>query len=102
MKLRAGVTTDRGRVRSLNEDAYVCRGDEGLFVVCDGMGGASAGEIASQLAVETIGRQLGGEPNGSDASSEASEEFLSRTRRLASAVRSSHQAIYDQAQQDSR
>ena len=45
MKLRAGVTTDRGRVRSLNEDAYVCRGDEGLFVVCDGMGGASAGEI---------------------------------------------------------
>lgn len=102
MKLRAGVTTDKGRVRSFNEDAYVCRGDEGLFVVCDGMGGAAAGEIASQLAVETIRRQLGGESNGSDAASEASEEFLSRTRRLASAVRSSHQAIHDQAQRDSR
>ena len=54
-KLRVGVTTDRGRVRSFNEDAYVCRGGGRLSVVCDGMGGASAGEVASHLAVETIG-----------------------------------------------
>ena len=54
MRLRVGAGTDTGRVRALNEDAYVLRADEGLFVVCDGMGGAPAGEVASQMAVDAI------------------------------------------------
>ena len=58
MRLRVGAGTDTGRVRALNEDAYMLRADEGLFVVCDGMGGAPAGEVASQMAVDAIRREL--------------------------------------------
>ncbi len=49
----ASGATDRGRVRRGNEDALVCQVEAGIFVVCDGMGGAAAGELASLLASET-------------------------------------------------
>ena len=44
--------TDIGRRRSLNEDAIFAA--DNLFVVCDGMGGHKAGEVASQLSVDVI------------------------------------------------
>jgi serine/threonine protein phosphatase PrpC len=46
--------TDRGPVRKSNEDCFVSDPALRLFVVADGMGGHSAGEVASNLAVETI------------------------------------------------
>lgn len=53
--------TDSGMCRTENQDAYavsvLCRGRENervLAVVCDGMGGAHGGEIASQLATATF------------------------------------------------
>jgi serine/threonine protein phosphatase PrpC len=45
--------TDAGRVRLNNEDAFLVRDDLPLYVVADGMGGAAAGEIASQIFVQT-------------------------------------------------
>ena len=52
--LEAAAMTDKGCVRSNNED--YCRVDPalGLFVLADGMGGAKAGEHASRLAVDTV------------------------------------------------
>jgi serine/threonine protein phosphatase PrpC len=44
--------TDIGRRRTLNEDAIFA--DQGLFVVCDGMGGHKAGEVASQLSIDAL------------------------------------------------
>ena len=46
--------TDIGRRRQLNEDAMLIDDKSGLYVVADGMGGHNAGEVASQLAVETV------------------------------------------------
>lgn len=46
--------SDRGRKRKCNEDAYLIQRDEPLFVVADGMGGHNAGDVASQLAVDTF------------------------------------------------
>jgi protein phosphatase len=46
--------TDRGRKRPSNEDAFGFSTEHGVYVVCDGMGGAAAGEIASSLAVDEM------------------------------------------------
>lgn len=50
----AAGATDVGRKRKHNEDTILCRPDLGLFLVADGMGGHSAGDIASALAAESI------------------------------------------------
>ena len=49
MWLKVGAASSVGKVRPINEDAYLANSDQGLFVVCDGLGGAAAGEVASRL-----------------------------------------------------
>ncbi|HEX5060922.1 MAG TPA: protein phosphatase 2C domain-containing protein [Kofleriaceae bacterium] len=46
--------TSVGKVRDHNEDAHFIDPEAGILIVCDGMGGHAAGEVASALAVKTI------------------------------------------------
>ena len=59
-------------IRSGNEDNFAAEADaqRGLFIVADGMGGHAAGEVASEMAVQIVQRELTGirdlETNGVD------------------------------------
>lgn len=52
--LRAFGISDKGRCRPTNEDYFAVDEALGLCVVADGMGGHNAGEVAAQMAVETV------------------------------------------------
>lgn len=52
--LEAFALSDKGCVRSNNEDYCLIEPENGLYVLADGMGGAKAGECASRLAVDTV------------------------------------------------
>ena len=55
-RLRWGGATDVGRVRTDNQDQFVARDDVGLWAVADGMGGHRGGEVASEIACDTVAR----------------------------------------------
>jgi serine/threonine protein phosphatase PrpC/CRP-like cAMP-binding protein len=57
-ELLFAALTDVGRQREHNEDNFLVDKKLGLFVVCDGMGGHAAGEVASALAVRTFHEEL--------------------------------------------
>lgn len=48
--------------RRLNEDSFVADNSRGLAIVADGMGGAAAGEVASELVCDTLAKSLGSLP----------------------------------------
>ena|GEM_PF-848898 len=52
--MRSAGDTHRGKVRPTNEDNMIVEPRMGLYAVLDGMGGANAGDVASQLARDTI------------------------------------------------
>lgn len=66
LQFRAAAGIDRGRVHEVNQDSTLiisrssANGEAaGLYVVADGMGGHQAGDVASELAVDTMERELG-------------------------------------------
>ncbi len=54
MEIDAWFLTDKGLRRESNQDACLINKDIGVYIVADGMGGHSGGEVASAIAVQTI------------------------------------------------
>jgi protein phosphatase len=66
--LRSSAVTDRGLSpkRPLNEDSFLADSERGIFAVADGVGGAEAGEVASQTAIEVLDEAFRHQVAGSD------------------------------------
>ena len=88
MQLAVAARTDTGMIRSGNEDSYYkdASPQRGLFIVADGMGGHAAGEVASEMAVQILAKEL---HVVGDVLSEEAEA------RVATALRQANRAIYD-------
>lgn len=87
----AAAGSDRGRKRSSNEDSCGFSVEHGVYLVCDGMGGAAAGEVASALAVDEMMRVL--KARAAEAPMPESAE---------QAIAAANEAIYQQAQRNAQ
>lgn len=56
--LVSGSKSDRGLLRENNEDSFYVNDKLGVYVLADGMGGHDGGEIASNIVVQTLGKNL--------------------------------------------
>jgi len=104
MKLttQAAGKTDIGLVRKNNEDNFGYDNRQGIFVVCDGMGGQAAGEVASKIAVDTVLRYFHEEEkrHGAEVLGKGFDEVSASANALANAVQLANKAIREIATRD--
>ena len=103
--VQAAGKTDVGVVRTNNEDNFGFDVRHGIFVVCDGMGGQAAGELASKIAVDTVlgyfRRDLRHGHAASPVFGRSFEGVSERATGLANAIQLANQAIQQAASNNS-
>jgi len=106
-EIQFAALTDVGRVRDGNEDNFLVDKKIGLFVVCDGMGGHAAGEVASALAVRTLHEEIKKEADLIQDYAAASKGASKVTKRdilnmLEFAVNRASQRVHSEAAKDTK
>ena len=93
MHLAVAARTDTGRVRKGNEDTLHADANafRGIFIVADGMGGHAAGEIASEMAVQIVSRDL---TELNDLEIEGAPE------QVAEALRDANRAVFERTRKE--
>lgn len=96
--MEIGVKTDIGIIRDNNQDAYYVSSnkDYPLFIIADGMGGHKAGEIASEMAIEIISKNLS---NHLTDPSIAEEDIKNR---IQDSISEANNKIYKKSMEDER
>lgn len=99
----AGIS-DVGRKRENNEDSFLVDDQQKLFIVADGMGGHRAGDVASQIVVETIGRYMKDDPDhpasGKPESMDRDATLSAGSNQLLTAIHLANQRVYRSALED--
>jgi serine/threonine protein phosphatase PrpC len=96
------MLSHRGLVRRGNEDTCAVCAEAGAFVVCDGMGGAAAGEVASHLAAETFLSHLRLPPGNGNGNGNGNGDHDSPPARLCGAILAANLAVYQHSRQSSK
>lgn len=92
--LEFAAATDIGNVRGNNEDSFGYDSDQNLYVVCDGMGGMAAGEVASSMAVRALIESF--------AASAAADVSAPVEERLQTALREANRQVHQAGLEDPR
>jgi serine/threonine protein phosphatase PrpC len=100
MEIEFGARSDVGRMRHNNEDSFRVAPEISLFVLSDGMGGQSAGEVASRMASETVVAHCREASKNPSLRMEGKciEGISQAGNRLASAVWLANQAVHQAAE----
>jgi len=91
----AAGTSDVGLQRDHNEDSLVIVGNDGPFVVADGMGGHRAGDVASRIATESIAEHF--QSRTDSVQLERDGRFSEEENRLLASIRTANRRILERS-----
>src|SRR5258708_7325614 len=99
LALQVAGKSDVGCVRTNNEDNFGYDSRYGIYVVCDGMGGQAAGEVASKMAVDSVLTyyRTSVRSNHFPKVGEQVDGITDRANHLGSSIQLANQAVHDAA-----